>query len=248
MRCEPSERSEMVSQILFGELYRVVQTEEKWIFIQLLHDGYEGWIDRKMFVEVSQDFVVSYQNENHCLTKEIFNIVTKGTSYGNKLIVLGSVFPFFNTLDQTLLLGDECYHLQTPLKSELNRSIRELIVHYALIYYNTPYLWGGRTPYGIDCSGLVQMVYKMVGIQLPRDASLQASCGTNLSFIDECKPGDLVFFGKESISHVGIVWQDGRIIHASGRVRVDKLDHQGIYNEDLKKYTHELLLIRRIVE
>lgn len=247
MRCDQSERSEMVSQILFGELYRVLQCEEKWLYIQLLDDGYEGWIDRKMFVEVSEDFVVSYQEGNNRVTKEIFNIVTRQNCYGNKLIVLGSTFPLFDTKRTTFLLGEVPYLVETPVKEELKQSIRERIIHYALAYYNTPYLWGGRTPYGIDCSGLVQMVYKMVGIQLPRDASQQATKGEILSFVEECLPGDLVFFGNGTISHVGIVWQDGRIIHASGRVRIDKLDHQGIYNDELKKYTHDLMLIRRII-
>ena len=219
MRSEKSDRSEMISQILFGEMYQVLEMDEKWVYVRLIHDGNEGWIDRKMYVPVSDEYVVKYRSESPMLTTEVFNIVIKEGDYGNKLIVAG--------ID----------------------SLRDLIIEYALMYYNTPYLWGGRSPYGIDCSGLVQIVYRMAGIDLPRDAADQVNGGQDFSFVEEALPGDLAFFGDDTgaITHVGIIWEQNRIIHASGRVRVDKIDHQGIFNEDLKRYTHNLKVIKRII-
>ncbi len=249
VRKEQSERSEMVSQVLFGELFEIIETAEKWVFIRLLHDGYEGWIDKKMYLPVTDEYAEKYRSETPVLTTEVFNIVIKEGDYGNKLIVSGSVLPFFNADTNKLQLGEDTYTLVTRLKDIGIDSLRDLIIEYALMYYNTPYLWGGRSPYGIDCSGLVQMVYRMAGMDIPRDASAQVTCGQNLSFVEEALPGDLAFFGDDmgAITHVGILWKQNRIIHASGRVRVDKIDHQGIFNEELKRYTHNLKVIKRLI-
>lgn len=250
MRSEQSERSEMVSQVLFGELYEVLEITEKWVSIRLEHDGYVGWIDRKMHRPVSEEYAEKYKSEEPVLATEVFNIVTKEGDYGNKLIVSGSAFPFFDAAAKKMLIGEDTYTLVSKMKDVGIDSLRDLIIGYALMYYNTPYLWGGRTPYGIDCSGLSQMVYRMAGISLPRDASMQVLSGQDFSFVEEALPGDLAFFGDDTgaISHVGIIWEQNRIIHASGRVRVDKIDHQGIFNEELKRYTHNLKVIKRILE
>ncbi len=249
MRREQSERSEMVSQALFGELFEITEEAEKWVRIRLVHDGYEGWIDRKMYLEVTDEYAMRYHSEEPLLTTEVFNIVTKEGEYGNRLLVAGSVLPFLDADSGKMMLGEDTYTLVTKLKDVGVDSLRSLLIEYALLYYNTPYLWGGRSPYGIDCSGLVQMTYRMAGIDLPRDASQQAACGQNFSFVEEARPGDLAFFGDDAggITHVGIWWEQNRIIHASGKVRIDKLDHQGIYNENLKRYTHNLKIMRRII-
>jgi cell wall-associated NlpC family hydrolase len=123
------------------------------------------------------------------------------------------------------------------------------IVNTALLYLNTPYLWGGKTPFGIDCSGFTQMVYKLNGFNILRDASQQASQGEVLSFIEESSPGDLAFFDNNEgeITHVGIIMEDHRIIHAHGKVRIDLLDQSGIYNLDTKIHSHKLRMIKKIV-
>ncbi len=249
MRKEQSERSEMVSQVLFGELYEVLEETEKWVYVKLFHDGYEGWIDKRMHVGVSEEYAGKYGMESPVLTTEVFNIVTKKGDYGHKLLVAGSVLPFFQAENREMRIGEDEYTLVTRTKDVGIESLRELIITYALMYYNTPYLWGGRSPYGIDCSGLTQMVYRLAGIGIPRDAALQVNCGQNFSFIEEALPGDLAFFGDEAgaITHVGVLWEKNRIIHASGKVRVDKIDHQGIFNEELKRYTHTLKVIKRMI-
>ncbi|MDL2330394.1 C40 family peptidase [Odoribacter sp. OttesenSCG-928-A06] len=249
MRREPSERSEMVSQVLFGELFEILEETDKWLYIRLLHDDYKGWIDKKMYAEVSESYAQKYQEEPQLLTSEVFNMVNKEGDYSHKLVVSGSVLPFLDIETNRLFVGDASYSLMTKLKDISVDNIRDLLIEYALMYYNTPYLWGGRSPYGIDCSGLTQTVYRLTGINIPRDASQQVLIGQDLSFVEEALPGDLAFFGDSAgvITHVGILWKDNRIIHASGRVRVDKIDHNGIFNEELKRYTHHLKIIKRVL-
>ena len=179
MRSEKSERSEMVSQILFGEVFEILEVDEKWVYVRMLHDRYEGWIDRKMYLEVTEEFIGKYKAEVSVLATEVFNIVVKDGDYGNKLVVSGSVFPFFDATTKKMQIGGDTYTLVSKMKDVGIDSLRDLIIGYALMYYNTPYLWGGRSPYGIDCSGLSQIVYRMAGIDLPRDASQQVTLGQN---------------------------------------------------------------------
>jgi cell wall-associated NlpC family hydrolase len=128
-------------------------------------------------------------------------------------------------------------------------AIRKLIIQQALLFFNAPYLWGGRSPFGIDCSGFSQIIYKMAGIRLPRDAKDQVLLGTALSFVEETLPGDLAFFDDDegNIKHVGILWEKNKIIHASGKVRIDNVDQFGIFNVDTKRYTHKMRVMKRYI-
>jgi len=159
---------------------------------------------------------------------------------------MGSTLPFYS--NKSLSFGGNKYSFEgnTVLASAKRP---ENITLQAQLYLNSPYLWGGKSPFGIDCSGLTQIVYKMCGYQLRRDANQQAEQGETISFLEECKPGDLAFFDNEDgkIIHVGIITHGNNIIHASGKVRLDKLDHQGIFNGETKKYSHNLRLLKRIV-
>ena len=125
---------------------------------------------------------------------------------------------------------------------------KDKLVENALMYLNAPYLWGGRSPLGIDCSGFTQMVYRLQGVDLPRDAYQQAEVGTTLSFVEESEAGDLAFFdnNEERITHVGIILENNHIIHASGKVRIDRIDQQGIFKKELGTHTHKLRLIKSI--
>jgi cell wall-associated NlpC family hydrolase len=139
--------------------------------------------------------------------------------------------------------------LENAQTQQERQKAKQTIVDDAMLYLHAPYLWGGRTPFGIDCSGLTQMVYKLKKIKLLRDAAQQATHGEPLNFISEAEPGDLAFFDNEEgdIVHVGLMLDKSRIIHVSGKVRIDMIDHVGIFNEDEQQYTHKLRVIKRII-
>ncbi len=241
LRSSPSHRSEMVSQVLFGERFKILVSSGIWIKISMEFDSYEGWIDSSQggyarFRENNDGIITGC--ELKCAEKD------GGSMYvapGSELFNLSKNFASFSIADKTYLLPKESASLFSPASS---------VIATAHQFLNAPYLWGGRTPWGIDCSGLIQIVFKIHGIALPRDASQQAAQGHIINFMSDSKPGDVLFFSGESdtISHTGLLYSDGTVIHASGTVRTDKVDHQGIWNDDVNKYTHRLRVIRRMIQ
>jgi len=245
VRAQASDQSEMVTQLLFGEGLRILSRKEQWRHIQCLHDGYEGWIDEKQYEKVEEKYLREVE-AHHAYALDIAHSVTNHTHHIP--IVLGSTLPLFDGIN--LRIGDRpyWYNGQAYSPSEEDEPLT-LLEKIALKYHYAPYLWGGRSPFGIDCSGLSQMVYRMLGVSLPRDAALQAAEGQEVAFAATAHTGDLAFFinKKGDIAHVGIVLSKKRIIHAYGRVRIDRLDQEGIYNDEWKRYTHRLRLIKRFL-
>ena len=250
MRSEPREDSEMCSQILFGEHYTIKQVKDKWCRITLAFDGYEGWIDLKMVNEIDEKYFLFLTNVPHLVTTNLVNRVQIKSGSDSFFIVAGSSLPNFKPFAQTFKLGKMAYKLKPKMKAVTEGGIRGRMIENALSFFNVPYLWGGRSPFGIDCSGFSQVLYKMAGITIPREAAQQALIGENLSFVEEALPGDLAFFDNDegTIIHVGIIWEDKKIIHSSGKVRIDKVDQFGIYNIDTKRYTHQMRLMRKIIK
>lgn len=235
VRETPNHRSEMTSQLLLGEQVHVLDNSvDGWLQIRSLHDGYEGWCQAIQLAELATpieptgyyDRELGFANVNGQPMP-----VFMGTPVYPEPIKAGVFSISFTGL--TINTVDEDKHIQ----------LQEI----ALQYLNTAYLWGGRTFAGIDCSGFVQMVYRQLGIHMQRDAWMQAAEGESVGFLQEAQPGDLAFFDEPDgrITHVGILLNDHEIIHSSGKVRIDDIDHQGIISRDQKKRTHKLRIIKR---
>ncbi len=249
LRAEPSHRSEMVSQLLFGETFRVLETSGDWVRVMCHSDNYEGWIQEKQCFSVPDDLFDRYLRAEKMRLSVPF--VASGIEVPN-VLVMGSLTvkkiqdsPF----QERLPVPDAEIWMPADGAPDMSRAERmALLRQRAFLLLGTSYLWGGRTPFGIDCSGFTQLLYSMVGVQLPRDASQQVSFGEPLDFLSEARLGDLAFFQDEDghIIHVGMMLNDNKIIHASGRVRIDTVDECGIFNEELHRYTHSLRVTMRL--
>lgn len=245
MRSESSHRSEMVSQLLFGDLFEITERHNEWIRIRCDYDNYTGWVLQAQchITEIFEFEKLKRDSYNVCY--DLVGIIEADQPFP---IVLGSYLPFLNK--ETFNIGNRMYAYKGAMRNT-DKCIRTpaKLLEDAYMYYNAPYLWGGRSPFGIDCSGLTQMVYKLSGIKIQRDAALQVEEGRQVHLLEECVQGDLAFFENEegAITHTGLLINSSKIIHASGRVRIDKIDHYGIFNEAQKKYTHKLRIIKRIL-
>ncbi|MDT0557590.1 C40 family peptidase [Ichthyenterobacterium sp. W332] len=237
LRLEPSDTAEMVSQVLYGDVFKVLEQRSKWSRIRLAFDKYEGWIDNKQYALISENDYTELSTNDYKLSSDFIEFIS---SADKQLIPI----PLGSCLNGLELLE---HNFEGHIVSE--KQAKSNIISTAFLYLNSPYLWGGKTPFGIDCSGFTQMVYKLNGYKLLRDASQQANQGEALSFIEESEAGDLAFFdnAEGNIIHVGIIMDDNYIIHAHGKVRIDRLDHSGIYNAEKRQHTHKLRVIKKII-
>jgi len=237
IREENSHKSELVSQLLYGDCFKITSEKKDWMQISTLQDSYTGWIDNKQIKEISQ--------------KEAEKISGTGAQYCQQLV------DYIEADDQTLttvVIGSNiaaARFLNQTYKGTASKGVNKKsnLIKTASLYLNAPYLWGGKTPLGIDCSGLVQMVYRINGYAIPRDASQQVNLGETLSFIDESEAGDLAFFDDHegNIVHVGLLLENHYILHAHGKVRIDRIDQTGIYNFDTQQHSHKLRIIKKII-
>jgi gamma-D-glutamyl-L-lysine dipeptidyl-peptidase len=245
VRTEPSDRSEQCTQLLFGEVYTVLAATEdgKWLQIQTAFDAYTGWISAIQHFAVPDSYYEAYLQQPHPVCTANGNYVVE--QEGTYMLLPGSILPFYS--GNKCFIGSKEYNLEARYIRMPGAAVN--LPEVAVMYLKSPYLWGGKTPFGIDCSGFTQQVFRICGIHLPRDAYQQATCGTTVDRLEDTKAGDLVFFDNDrgKVIHVGILLEKNKIIHASGQVRIDHLDTQGIWNNDRKIYTHKLRNIQRMM-
>ena len=247
LRAASDDRSELVSQLLFGETFEILDTRNQWRKVRTRFDSYEGWIDEKQMQPLIPAAYQAAGNYAVCVDK----FIQVKSPYRELQLMIGSNIP--NLSEGLFKINEETFQVQPgartfPFPDSPFRSSVAL-TDQALKFLDTPYWWGGRSLFGIDCSGFTQLVFKLGGYTLKRDAHQQAEQGATINLVMETRPGDLAFFenAEHRIIHVGIILPDQKIIHASGRVRIDDLDHYGIFNQELKKYTHQLRLLKRIL-
>lgn len=237
IRVSPEESAAMLSQLLFGEHFKILETRKIWSKIRTSYDKYEGWILNTQLVFLTKTSFDEIENMLNTYSFDLISFVEKE-----------------NSILLPILLGSSICHSDL-LSFQFDGNIiegkqsKESLIKTALLYLNTPQLSGGKTPFGIDASGFSQMVYKINGFKLLRTAEEQASQGTALSFVEESEPGDLAFFDNSNgvIDHVGIIMENNYIIHVNGMVRIDRIDHTGIFNNDIRNYTHKLRVIKKII-
>jgi len=244
IRIEPDHRSEMVSQLLFGECCIITIVEKSgWVKIVNKLDAYTGWCRHSHFQEI--DDAQYYLEENSLTADWVSEIDFNGhmmmVPFGSSLTAMknGNVFWRRN---QVHYKGN----VWEPSKAKHDaKTIKQL----AFKFLNTSYLWGGKSVFGIDCSGFTQSVYKFLNIHLLRDAQQQATQGELVGFLQQAHCGDLAFFDDEEgrIVHVGILLNPDEIIHAAGKVRIDKIDIGGIVDADTGQRTQRLRIIKRYV-
>jgi gamma-D-glutamyl-L-lysine dipeptidyl-peptidase len=244
VRREPSDRAEMSTQLLFGDLVEVIIRDGSWCHVKILFDGYEGWVDAKQIRIISEEEFVRLGNSTVSVNRKLFSdfVLVRDLK-----VYLPAGCSFYNLTGQAMEIDGEKYRLEgSPYPFDFSGI--EGLLETARGYLACPYLWGGKTYLGLDCSGLTQVVYKQHGIKLLRDAAQQASQGELINMLNDGRPGDLAFFDNADgkLVHVGILLENQKVIHCSGKVRIDTIDHQGIFNRELNRYTHRLRLLRRV--
>lgn len=244
VRAMPDDRSEQVTQLLFGELMLVIEKADKWVSVQLVSDSYQGWVSKGQLTLISQDEFVGLQEQNQWVSTDLVQILHNKTRNLSFLVSAGS--NFYNCDNNSFELHGDSYQFLGNM-SPIIEYKHQTVINNAMLFLHTPYLWGGKSALGIDCSGLTQLVFKMAGKNIHRDASQQATQGEMVHLINEAQEGDLLFFDNDegAIIHTGILIDGMHIIHAHQKVRIDMVDHLGIFNMDSKKYSHKLRVIKR---
>lgn len=263
LRAEASDKAEIFTQLLFGDHVEIIEQAEKWWYVRNAYDSYEGWVDFRQLASLSIAQYVKNHDAIYAapLTSGAPILAADGSTH---YLAAGSTLPAYE--DGFCFIGEEKFQVlfdpmriepflkgdsQEPKEGwmpvEPSKEATGELINHALFFQNAPYLWGGRTLFGIDCSGFSQLMYKLSGIKLKRDAWQQAEQGREVSSLQEATAGDLAFFDNEAgrITHVGILLDNSEIIHASAKVRIDRIDNQGIFNGELQTYTHRLKLIKR---
>lgn len=247
IRSEPSHQSEMTSVLLFGELFEITETRENWLYIKCEWDDFRGWVEESGILLVTPAFFREACDMN-VIAREHHLAFEYSKPEHPYRILPGSSLPFYRPDNQSFSIGQKTLKLDSQPVMPINGLTAEDATKAALMFMHTPYVWGGRSLFGIDAGGFIQVILKICRIRVSRNLKDQVNAGTSVHFLDEAKPGNLLFFGEENegISHAGILMAPGQVIHPYGKVRIDRIDHHGIYNENRLTYTHHLRTIINI--
>ncbi len=245
VREKPSDKSQMTNQLLFGETAQILDAMNNWSLIRSSGNHYEGWVDTQQLTQLDKAILDRMEVESPVFL--INPCATVSGKSGSVLLSLGSRLPFYK--NRSFDINGQQFSFGEVPETLQGKQSAEVLVALAGRYLGVPFLWGGRSFFGLACSGFTEVVFRTCGYQLPRDSRDQAGMGKTIGFINEARAGDLAFFDndEEQIVHVGILLGNTQILHASGKVRIDTIDHQGIFNEEQKKYTHRLRLIKRLL-
>lgn len=245
VRSDPRDTSEQITQLLFGDHYEVLEVspDRHWCFIRIYADQCEGWLSSKQHHAISEEYFQQINKTDYKITTDVASPVLYKKS--PLVIVMGSIVPISSS---ELFKIEEQFAFNGESKGLGQRRDLDFIKLIARKYLSAPYQLGGKSPFGIDHTGFVQMVFKISGYPLPRELKQQAVQGKRIDSLDEARPGDIAFFAAKGnvISHAGIILDDERIIHASGHVRIDAVNEEGIIIQETKVYTHFLHSIRRV--
>lgn len=257
MRSSASEAGEMVSQLIFGDTFRITEEMPRWYKVTRDCDEYEGWIDWKTATEISEAEYKEYlqQTPKSLLLRQPYNPVTRTAdgvagsahlSWGSRIYNMDDTGITFRMQGQRFDVPNMTYVNPVDATSMSRRACSKYLLQQAQMLLNVPYLWGGCSAFGIDCSGFTQTLYRFINIALPRDASQQIKLGEKVSY-EEREAGDLAFFGHgdEKVSHVGLVAEGNRILHCSASLHYDELRPEGIWSESRQELTHNLIMIKR---
>lgn len=247
VRSSPSDKSEQVSQLLFGEIVELLEWKGRsWVKIRCTWDNCIAWVQARQIKPLtSSEYKLFKDKFAYCL--DLFQPLMSNDFA--MPIPLGSQLPDFDGMKFSFDGKSYNYSGQAVFPENLEAT-PDRVLKIARRYLLAPYQWGGRSPFGIDAGGLTQMVFKLVGINLHRTPDTQVHQGELVDFIEQSQPGDLAFFENSAgtISHAGILLPDGKIIHAAEQVRIDRIDHFGIFDEEFSRYTFRLRVVKRVLK
>lgn len=249
IRTEARESAEQSTQMLFNELCTILEEQPRWVRIRLEADGQEGWADEKMICPMKPDEYAQHREALKSAAMVAMPMAYAVSENNGQTIPLTAGTQLTKYNDGRFEVLGVGFRIDPSMVITKSLDLNEQNLLQAVRFFlNIPYLWGGKNAMGMDCSGFTQIIMSLFGKNLPRNASEQATCGRMISSLAKAKAGDLVFFAHEDakISHVGIVIDAERVIHCSGRVKVEKLDETGIFNAETGLYSHHLVTIRRI--